>query len=156
MIDHMQEEIEDYPNLLTEADVHQRVDDWIERLRNLRLSVERWIAEEPQHELSVIDAPAVPMLERMMVEFKIPSELMPAFSVMKGEQILALFRPVALWVIGANGRIDIVTRKSAPILIDTAPHFDKPRWRMYLSTLTPPTEAIDFTKDSFFKLLELG
>lgn len=155
MMKRMQEEIDDYQNLLTEGEVHQRVDDWIERLRNLRLSVERWINEEPQYELHTVDAPAVPMLERMMVEFKIPSELMPAFSVVRGDEILALFKPVALWVIGANGRVDIVTKKSAPILIDSATHFGDPRWRMYLSKLTSPTEAIDFTKDSLFRLLEL-
>jgi len=70
---------------------------------------------------------------------------------MKGHKQLALFRPLGLWVIGANGRVDVFTEKAAPMLVDAADPFKTPIWKLYFSK--SPREAIEFNKDSFNRIL---
>jgi hypothetical protein len=150
----MHERIDDDNSKLSTADLVKRIDDWMERLGQLRQLVDGWISERPDNELSTASAPAVPMREYLMQQCQIPERSMPAFRVMKGGKQLALFRPVGLWVIGANGRVDVFTEKAAPILVDSAQHFEKPAWKLYMSK--SPRDAIEFNKESFYSILGLA
>jgi len=149
----MQEQADNEETKLNTDDLLRRIDDWMHRLRQLRQLVDRWITECPEKGLRTEEAPSVPMREHLMQEYKIPEQSMPAFKVVRGDKQLALFRPVGLWVIGANGRVDVFTEKAAPILVDTAGHFEAPAWKLYLSK--SPRDAIDFSKESFFSIIGL-
>lgn len=150
----MQERIDDDDSQVSSADLVRRIDNWMDRLSQLRKFVEEWIQERPDLELRLEDAAAVPMHEHLMQQYKIPERSMPAFKVLKENQQLALFRPAGLWVVGANGRIDVFTAKSAPILIDSAGQFENPAWKLYMSK--SPRDAIEFNKESFYNILGLS
>ena len=149
----MQERIDDDDSHLSSTDLVKRIDNWLDRLSQLRQTVERWIQERAELDLRLEDAPAVPMREYLMQVHHIQERSMPAFKIMKGSQQLALFRPVGLWVVGANGRVDVFTAKAAPILVDSAAEFEKPAWKLYMNK--SPRNAIEFNKESFYKVLEL-
>jgi hypothetical protein len=148
----MHERIDDNDSKLSTADLVKRIDDWMERLGQLRQLVDGWISERPN--LRIADAPAVPMREQLMQQYHIPKRSMPAFRVMEGDKQLALFRPVGLWVIGANGRVDVFTEKAAPILVDAAPNFERPAWKLYMSK--SPRDAIEFNQESLYSILGLS
>jgi hypothetical protein len=148
----MHERIDDQDSKLSPADLVMRIDDWMERLGKLRQLVDGWISERT--DLHISDARPVPMLEHLMQQYQIPKRSMPAFRVMKGDKQLALFRPVGLWVIGANGRVDVFTEKAAPILVDSAPKFEKPAWKLYMSK--SPRDAIEFNQETLYSILGLS
>jgi hypothetical protein len=150
----MQKRIQNDDCKPSKADLDRRIDDWMERLGQLRGLVDQWIGERPDSDLITQDAPAVPMRESLMQQYNIPERSMPAFKVTKGDKQIALFRPVGLWVVGANGRVDVFTEKAAPILVDAASPFDKPAWKLYASK--SPRNAIEFEKESFYSILGLA
>jgi len=53
------------------------------------------------------------------------------------EQSYALFKPKALWVIGANGRIDLYTSKGTFVIVDLAEHGTTPRWTIFRASKNP-------------------
>lgn len=82
----MQERIND-DSQLSLADLVNLIDNWMDRLSQLRQSVARWIEERADQDLRLEDAPAVPMREHLMQQYSIPDRSMPAFKVMKGDQV---------------------------------------------------------------------
>ena len=154
MISTMHEPIDYNDSNLSTADLAKRIDDWMDRLGQLRQLVDEWVSQSPGNSLRVAEAPAVPMREQLMQQHHMPERSMPAFRVMKGDKQLALFRPAGLWVTGANGRVDVFTEKAAPILVDSAPNFEKPDWKVYMSK--SPRDAIEFNQESFYSILGLS
>jgi hypothetical protein len=132
--------------------ISARVDDWIDRLHNLRKLVESWVTElYPDGSVAVVDAGSRPMHEQLMVTAGVEDRQMECFDIVSGSERLAAFRPKALWVVGANGRIDIVCRKRIPMLIDLARPHDPPDWTILDSH--QPAKRVKFDRTSFQQLL---
>ena len=58
-----------------------------------------------------------------------------------GEDGYALFKPKGLWVIGANGRIDLYTSKGTFIIVDLAERGAAPRWTIFRASQKPDGDA---------------
>lgn len=128
-----------------------RVQNWLKRLRNLQSIVTRWVRESGMEELTIENAEPCLMREEFMVRYKVPDTKMPSFKVLRNRTQVALFRPKALWVVGANGRVDIVTKSGAPMLVDVSePMSAESHWKLYP---TGKTNAVEFTEEQFFKLI---
>jgi hypothetical protein len=133
-------------------DPRARVDEWLVRLDQLRQMVEEWVQADASEGFSVHPARPVKMLEELMIKFHVPEAEMPAFTVRSGSRELAFFRPNALWVVGANGRVDIITPTSAPMLVDTSQPFTRPvRWVLYGGRAT--AQGAMFTRSRLVDLL---
>ncbi len=131
--------------------VEERVRDWLDRLQRLNETVRTWVDDLGDQNLSVADAGAVLMNEELMQRYGIPPVDMNAFSVFYGTTKLATFRPKGLWIVGANGRVDIVTPNEAPILVDESEHLTRPeRWHLYSSD---KRSGVEFNRETFFSLL---
>jgi hypothetical protein len=130
--------------------IKERIADWLERLSDLRRMVEGWATKSGG--LQIVDAAPVSMHEDLMAKYAIPPVKVPAFSVQSGGKQLALFRPHALWTVGANGRVDIFTPTEAPILVDLSERLAKPsQWTLF--DRHQRTKRIAFTQDEFDKLV---
>ncbi|MCA9814147.1 MAG: hypothetical protein KC652_03465 [Cyanobacteria bacterium HKST-UBA01] len=131
--------------------VSERVRDWIQRLEKLQETVTTWVCNSGIEGLTVERAEPCPMQEELMVNHNVQTAEMPSFRVLRNRSQVALFRPKALWVVGANGRVDIVTQKGAPMLVDTSePMTPKSHWKLYPTGKFSPVE---FTQEEFFKLI---
>jgi len=71
------------------------------------------------------------MYEELMQKYNVGSEDIPMLDIYKNKVIIATFKPVGLWVIGANGRIDILIESGAYIVVDTAEKGKKPEWKVF-------------------------
>lgn len=112
--------------------VEQRVDDWLCRLQDMRDQIDTWLRADDFAELTVYDLPSTPMHEDLMRKFGVGPREMPAFEIRSGEKRIMRFLPKGLWIIGANGRVDLVTRVSAPILVDQSePLSGVSDWQLY-------------------------
>lgn len=113
--------------LVTREHVEERVQDWKNRLRDLFREVGDWARENGW---KVDDSGEVSMHEELMQKFNLAATRQPTLRL-DGERGYALFKPKGLWVIGANGRIDLYTSKGAFIIVDLAERGDAPRWTIF-------------------------
>lgn len=91
------------------ARVVARVNDWITRLHDLKILIRGWLPED----MSIVDRPPTRMHEELMRKFNVPPASMPTFEVVQGSKKILRAQPKGLWIIGANGRVDLVTAKGS-------------------------------------------
>ncbi|MGJ3261868.1 MAG: hypothetical protein ACFE0R_01410 [Salinarimonas sp.] len=124
------------------AAVAARVDDWVGRLDALFADIRTW-AE--QHGWAAAETPSIPMREEMMERAGLPERRQPMLRLEAEGGRYAWFKPKALWVIGANGRIDLYTSAGIAVIVDVADAFDPPDWRIYRGPIK--AEGQRFTPD---------
>jgi hypothetical protein len=111
---------------LSAHEVHERVEDWLRRLDDLFARIRSWAVA---HGLSVKDGEPRPMLEERMERVGEAAREQPTLVLRSAEGWEISIRPRALWVIGANGRVDVLSRKSGVyVLIDRAEPLEPPQW----------------------------
>ena len=91
------------------------VDDWVRRIDTLYEEVQRWLADQGQ--LRCERARTVTMSEELMQQFAVTDRDLPVLDVIKADQVIASFVPRGLWLIGAWGKIDLITRDATATLI---------------------------------------
>jgi hypothetical protein len=108
--------------------VSERVRDWIERLEQLKKAMLDWLPAG----MSIADLAPTPMNEDLMRRFKVPAAQMPTFEVRRGVDRVMRVQPKGLWIIGANGRIDLTSATASYIMIDNSePLSGSPDWCFY-------------------------
>jgi len=112
---------------VTKELVEARVQDWKARLTDLFQEIQGWALKNGWR---VDDSGTVGMNEDLMQRFEVPATKQPTLRL-DGERGYALFKPKGLWVIGANGRIDLYTSRGAFIIVDLAERGDVPRWTIF-------------------------
>ena len=117
---------------VTKEDLQRRIDDWKKRISSLYDMITEWVASESEYRCE--RHPAVRMYEELMQKLSVRPEKLELLNVYHGKDLVATVKPMGLWIVGANGRLDILTKKGATILVDKAEKFHKPRWVAYGST----------------------
>jgi hypothetical protein len=141
------DEIEaDLESELSADDVRRRIDDWLHRLDELFGSIKTWATD--QGWTFVQDA--VPMYEQLMMDFNIGHRDQPSLRLVTTSNDLVWIKPKGLWVIGANGRIDIYSPKGAFVLVDVSEHFEPPRWILHH---VGQGKGEDFTPDQIAQMV---
>jgi hypothetical protein len=107
--------------------VADSVRDWLARLHTFFQTVRTWAVE---HGWRVDDSGTVGMHEEPMQRFNMAPTTQPTLRLEK-DGGYALFKPKGLWVIGANGRIDLYTSKGTFIIVDLAERGMPPRWTIF-------------------------
>jgi len=81
---------------------------------------EQWIAESQSAGLRIVDRHPTLMYEELMRRFQVSSVEMPTYGIVRDNARLMRVQPKGLWVIGANGRVDLVTKAASLILVDAS------------------------------------
>jgi hypothetical protein len=132
--------------------IEKRADDWIERLDALRAQMEAWLQTSEFAHLGIVDQPAVTMSEELMHRFGVQPRKMPAFEIRTGNQRVMRFIPRGLWTIGANGRVDLVTKAAAPMLADLSEPLSKPsNWQLF--NYSKSGRPVHLTQETFGDLV---
>ncbi len=122
--------IEDFDDDELEIDksyVQRRVDDWIKRLEELRALIAAWAGQNGWKTSDL----TVAMDEELMQNHNIPAKQVPGLTLTGPKNELVSLKPKGLWVIGANGRVDLYSPKGAYLLVDIADHFQPAKWVLY-------------------------
>jgi hypothetical protein len=111
---------------LTREHVQRRVEDWSKRIEDLYSQVERqlpagWTAKR---------GPTVTMREELMKRFEVPPRELPTLELLHAGAVCVKFHPYGLWIIGTNGRIDLVKRQERYFLVDRAGAFEAADWHV--------------------------
>lgn len=111
---------------LTREHVERRVEDWVRRINGLYASIESWLPAGWNVERSR----TVTMHAELMREFGVPPKELPMLQIIRNGEELAFIEPRDLWIIGANGRLDLHHGKDHYIIVDMADNFETPNWRI--------------------------
>ncbi len=117
---------------LTEEDalspeyVGQRLDDWAARVEALYGEIERWLPAG----WTARRGSAVTMHEELMQKSNVPARKLPTLEIVHDAKVQIQIRPYGLWIIGANGRLDLIAQGELFFLLDHAKTFERPSWQI--------------------------
>ena len=135
--------------VITKEHIERRVDDWAERITKLYSLIKEWLAPIPSYEIR--ERNDVRMYEELMQKNDVPERVLSSLDIYHEGSIVATIKPIGLWIIGANGRVDILLKGGAVMLVDISDRFDSPKW---IAHSRPKTgNGTDFCKEYFFGLL---
>ena len=122
------------------ARVVEEVDDWVHRVSAVYEDVRTWLVDRPN--LRFDCSRTVIMSEELMQKFAVADREISVLDVFDGDQVVASFVPRGLWLIGAWGRIDIITRDRTRILVALRKE-GKLEWRLVTPESRQRTEPFD-------------
>ena len=128
--------------------VEKRVRDWKKRVSDLYSTIKLWLKES---EYSLKPGPKLTMYEELMSQFKVPSTEVDTADIYKDKTFVLTIKPNGLWIIGANGRIDILSTKGNYMLVDFAEQFETPQWKLFNGD---KKNGVEFNKQTFFQLVK--
>ena len=137
--------------IITKVDkqhIEQRVYDWKKRVSELYAEIKLWLKDS---EYSIKLGSKQKMYEELMSQFGVPATEVDTADIYKNNQFKLTIKPKGLWIIGANGRIDILTTKGNYMLVDSAEQFAEPNWKLFNAD---KKKGVDFNKQSFIQLLK--
>lgn len=130
--------------------VRDRVTDWISRLQRLYAQLDQWVAGLPNVEVkrNMMQQVMEPLMERSSVA---PRNV-PAYTVFVNKKYRVAFVPSVVWLVGANGRVNITTNARQHILVDVGGNDGAPsKWRLVSND--PDHPLVTFNRETFLKLL---
>lgn len=122
--------------------VVDKVEDWARRIERLYAQVREWIGDKG--DLRLERTRTVTMSEEMMQKFAVPDRELPVLDVLRGDQVVTSFVPRGLWLIGAWGRIDIITEERSWILVAIKKD-NESEWRLVSSENRRQTRPFEKT-----------
>lgn len=147
---------------MTKRRVQARLRDWERRIDALFAQIEDW-TKHMRDRLSVSKGVRQQRNEQMMREFGVAPRKLPTLTVHGLRRTIELV-PSCLWIIGANGRVDVSVvdpsvkdTKSASYytLFDMGGEGEQPSdWQ--LVNRDPKIVLEPFTRDAFQRIAELG
>jgi hypothetical protein len=102
-----------------------RIADWVNRINAVYSDVESW---SQKRGLTSDKSRTVLMSEELMQKFAIPDRELAILDISRGAEPMLSFVPVGLWLIGSNGRIEIISQHGTSILVDRAHAMEQPDW----------------------------
>lgn len=109
--------------------IESRVTDWLQRIGQIYDSVRNTLGNV--RNIECLTTRKVVMHEELMQKYNVAPTDVPILDINKSDKLLASFKPIGLWVIGANGRIDILTKDGAFILVDVSEKGAQSNWKVY-------------------------
>ena len=133
-------------NLQRDRDnVSLRIEEWRKRLSTLFAEIKSWLPRDSQ----IIEGEIAQRTEELMVRYGVTPKNLPTLAVLRGKHRIS-FVPSALWVIGADGRVNVTTNKTQLILVDQRlTQSSESQWKIVLRQ--HDTQA--FTKKVLLNLL---
>jgi hypothetical protein len=104
----------------------RRVDDWVGRIEALYQQLSRWLPAGWTADRSG----TVQMREELMQKFSVPARELPVLQLSYQGKPSAHIEPRGLWIIGANGRLDLFSGLGHYVIIDSAENLEPPDWRI--------------------------
>jgi hypothetical protein len=120
------EELSGESGELSKERVERRVADWKQRISSLYRDLEEWLPEG----FSAESDDSVGMNEELMKKYAVESTKLPILKIYRGESSIASLTPRGLWIIGANGRLDLFIQSNQWIVVDKAEIFESPDWQI--------------------------
>lgn len=127
----------------------ERIDDWKKRISNLYALVNNWLIDQQGYTMKTNNT--VNMYEELMQKYGIEKQLIDVADIFKHDKLILSIKPVGLWIIGANGRVDLITKNDSFIMVDVADWQENPQWTIFKSKDRRNGQI--FSKEIFYNLI---
>jgi hypothetical protein len=128
--------------------IEQRISEWIHRLNTLYDMVTSWV---PTGEFDVLRQTILQREEELMQRYHIAQKDIPILTFLKKKHRVS-FVPSALWIIGADGWVNITVDTTQYCLIDMrSNHAGASNWHLVVDDIKKGT--VPFTQSIFQSLL---
>jgi hypothetical protein len=134
---------------LSKPYIERRVNDWRSRVLMLYEQLRSWLP--PQ--LSAETKSTVRIWERLMKEYEVAAIELPVLNIYCENHWIAKLVPRGLWIIGANGRLDLFTKNNQAIVVDRAGSFETPNWQ--IAPAYKRRKATPLTEETWLKVLDV-
>jgi hypothetical protein len=104
----------------------RRIDDWVDRIEALYRQIGEWLPAGWSTERQG----TVRMHEELMQKFGVSARELPVLQLAHDGMPSARIEPRGLWIIGANGRLDLFRGRHHYIIVDAAENFSLPDWQI--------------------------
>ena len=111
---------------ISAAHVRQRVEDWEGRLQGLYAAIGNWLPDG----WKARQGPPIMMHEELMRKYGIAAKRIPTLELLRRSGEIVKIEPRALWIIGANGRVDLKRDGHRYLIVDMAENFEQPNWQV--------------------------
>lgn len=101
--------------LFRRSDVVAAVDDWVKRVDALYNQVETWL--EQIEGVSFERTRTMTMFEELMQKYAVTARDIPILDVLQHGSVLASFVPRGLWMLGSQGRVDVIANAETRMLV---------------------------------------
>jgi hypothetical protein len=134
---------------LSRSYVERRVEDWTKRVENLFQKILRelprgWTARRS----------SVTMDEELMRRHEVPPRELSRLSLVGPSGASATIEPYGLWVVGANGRLDLRSAVGTFVIIDQADSdLDNPKPRWMIAPLRDRSRARELSPEALAEAL---
>lgn len=127
--------------------VEARILDWKKRISDVYSTINHWIENS---NYSIQKGADVIMYEELMALYSVPSTKLETINILRGNVFVMSVKPKGLWIIGANGRIDLLSITRNVMLVDISKQFENPQWKLYDGN---KINGLDFNYETFINLL---
>ena len=133
------------------ADVVARTDDWVSRLNRLYEKLDAWLVSIPHDGVrrETLKQPVEPPMRQV----KVSARGVPTYTILRGKHRVS-FVPSALWLPGANGRVNVTTNTKQHVLVDRGAGQNGSNWQLVVDDFN--RTLVPFTKAQFVRLLAEG
>ena len=121
--------------------IDKRSDGWIRKVEHLYFLIKDTLKNEKEVHYKTDQSKV--MREELMEKYGVPPNNVPIFDLFTGNQLKATFKSIALWVVGAQGRIDILTNIGSYILLDLGDDDAHPDWKVFPLKNRKKTESFN-------------
>ena len=111
---------------IDQAHIQRRVKDWQDRIDTLYQQIESWLPSG----WTAQKAGTVTMHEELMRKFHVPAQNLPVLQLYDHGTPSVRIEPRGLWIIGANGRLDLLKGNNHYVIVDAAENFARPDWQI--------------------------
>ncbi len=105
------------------------IQNWQQRIQDLYEQVRSCAGDSA--DLSFSEEMTANLYEKPMYDCGLGPVKLPVLNIHRKNDFVASFQPIGLWVLGANGRIDILTKEGTFELIDEAEVGKPPIWQVF-------------------------
>jgi hypothetical protein len=127
--------------------IQRRATEWREKISALFNQVTIWVRTKGY---LVNHAATIPMNEELMQLFGVAPIGLPILKILESKVLVAAIVPIGLWTIGGYGRPDLITPKTAVMIINTNPDPNLTTWFIY-NSINEVGQPLD--EDTLLRLL---
>lgn len=133
----------------TQENLIERIEDWKQRISDLYNKVKEWLPKNEGYGIRL--KKSISMYEELMEKHHIDPVALDTADILKDGQIILTIKPYGLWVIGSNGRIDLLNKQGVKFIVDLSENFQNPNW--VLIDPSQRTLKVPFSKSELMKII---
>lgn len=116
---------------INKSHIEDRLTDWRERIGELYDGIENWLRNDLQYSFERSNPTTLEV--EMMEKFGVNKIQLPTANIFRHGKLVTSLKPKGLWVIGANGRVDLISKSKRIMLLDLADQFQPADWHIVYS-----------------------